>query len=175
MDLAKRITKDALKLGACKEWTDKLRLCGNDRVAMANIYLQTLEFCLANDFPSNDFIKREFQGVHDEKGVFVDNTNLHIMNFRKVVTLGKSTGNVEITGFHTSEIYVKHQSDITIRATGNAFLMVDVFDDAHVHIECRDNAKVCVNHFSGDIETIGRDDSAAIKIIEKQLKSNEDD
>ena len=50
--------------------------------------------------------------------------------------------------------------------------MVDVFDDTAVEVEARDNAKICVNHYGGNLTTTtGDGNNAIIKVIRKQTKT----
>jgi hypothetical protein len=49
--------------------------------------------------------------------------------------------------------------------------MIDVFDNAIVHIEAYNLAKVCVNRYGNAIITQKSDDSARVKIVEKHKKT----
>ena len=106
----------------------------------------------------------------EDFGVFLDEPNLNITNFSKCVALGKTTGFVTTTGFQVCEAFIKHQSDITIEAKDNAFIVVDVFDDTTLKVNAQDRAKVCVNRYGGKVIT-STDDGAMIKVIEKHKKT----
>ncbi len=169
MKLSKTLAKQARGFNICQEWHDELMTLDSKK-AMIEMYLKGIDFCLANDFPNNDFIRANFQGVMEPFGVFLDDT-VALVNADKCVALGQTDGRVEITDFGCSEIFVKHRSELTIIAKGDAFVMVDVFDNAVVHVHAHDRAKVCVNKYGGarvEQETFGL---GMVKVIEKHTKT----
>jgi hypothetical protein len=169
MKLSKALAKQARGLNICQEWHDELMSLDSKR-AMVEMYLKGIDFCLANDFPNNDFIRTNFQGVMEPFGIFLDDS-IDLVNVAKCVALGQTDGRVEITDFGCSEIFVKHRSELTIIAKGDAFVMADVFDNSVIHVQAHDRAKVCVNKYGGakvEQETSG---SGMVKIIEKCKKA----
>lgn len=63
MDLAKELARQAKKKGICKPWYNELKSLNGDNInAMAQMYLKGIDFCLANDYPDNGFIRTHFQG-----------------------------------------------------------------------------------------------------------------
>ena len=170
MSAAKELAKEAKKKGICKEWHGELRKLGDNKRAMLQMYIKGIDFCLMNDFPSNDYIRANFKGVMEDFGVFLDDPNLNITNFPKCVALGKTSGMVAVTGFQVCEVFTKHQSNITIEARDNAFIVVDVFDESTVIVHAHDRAKVCLNRYGGTINSES-EDGAVVKIIEKHKKT----
>ena len=170
MSVAKELAKEAKRKGICKEWYGELRKLGDNKRAMLQMYIKGIDFCLMNDFPSNDYIRANFKGAMEDFGVFLDDTNLDITNFAKCVALGKTSGKVTTTGYQVCEVFVKHQSNITIEANDNAFVVVDVFDDSIINVNASDRAKVCVNHYGGSVNT-STTDGAMVKVIEKHKKT----
>jgi hypothetical protein len=162
--LSKQLAKDAKTKGICREWHDKLKSL-EDKKAMVEMYLNGIDFCLANNYPSNDFILANFADVAPQMGVFVD-ADISVGNKPKCVALGATFGKVTTDGFNVSEVFAKHTSEIEIVAKDNAFVMVDVFDEAQIVVHAYDRAKVCVNIYGGFVthETF---DDAQIKIREK--------
>ena len=67
------------------------------------------------------------------------------------------------------EVWAKHQSSLNIIAKDNAFVMVDVYDDAVVNVYASDRAKVCVNIHGGKVTHAATDD-AVVKIREMSNK-----
>ena len=55
-------------------------------------------------------------------------------------------------------------------AKDNAFVMIDIYDDAVISVYASDRAKVCVNHHGGSINRYATND-AVIKIREKDKKT----
>lgn len=168
MELSKQLAKQAKKKGICREWHDQLKGL-TDKREMVEMYLRGIDFCLANEYPSNDFIRSHFGDVAPQMGVFVDQA-IQIENNPKCVALGASFGNVCVDNFNVCEVFCKHTSEITVVARGNAFVMIDVFDNAQVMIEAHDRAKVCVNQYGGFVLHHAHDESQ-VKIREKKSKT----
>ena len=140
-----------------------------NKEAMVEMYLKGIDFCLANDYPQNDFIREHFKGVMEKQGVFLDD-NIKVENKPKCVCLGKTCGRIEAKGYEVCEIFVKHNSELNVVAKDNAFVMIDIYDDAVISVYASDRAKVCVNHHGGSINRYATND-AVIKIREKDKKT----
>lgn len=170
MDIAKELAKKAKKNGICKPWYEELKSL-QDKKAMIEMYLKGIDFCLANDYPGNDFIRKHFKGEMEQFGVFLDD-EISIENPRKCVCLGNTSGRVGIDGFNVCEIFAKHSARLDIYAKDNAFVIIDVFDNSEVRIHASDRAKVCVNRYIGNnIVMKDEADEAFVKIRDKQKKT----
>jgi hypothetical protein len=169
MKLSKELAKKAKQFNICQEWHDELKML-EDKRAMVRMYLKGIDFCLANDYPSNDYIRRNFSDIMNEFGAFLDD-DIDLVNVKKCVALGTTKGRVEIDNFSVSEVFIKHESALNIIAKDNAFVMVDVFDNAVVMIHAQDNAKVCVNKYGNATIHSNKVGSAMVKIIEKHKKT----
>lgn len=168
MNLSKQLARQAKAKGICAPWHAEL-LTLQDKEAMVKMYLKGIDFCLANDYPKNDFIRKHFKGVMEKQGVFLDD-NVKVENMPKCVCLGATQANVEVQGFQVCEIFAKHDSILDVNAKDNAFVVIDIFDNAVVKIHASDRAKVCVNHYGGTIEQNAMGD-AIVKIREKNKKT----
>lgn len=164
---AKQIQKEAIALGACSQGMGDLLNAGDNKPALVQLYLKKLDFCLAHDYPSNDFIRRHFKGMMETHGVFLDDA-IELQNQGKCIALGETTGRVAADGYAVVEVWAKHQSSLNITAKDNAFVMVDVYDDAVVNVYACDRAKVCVNRHGGKIAT-SKDGQAVVKVVEKTI------
>lgn len=168
MKLNNKLAEMAQKAGICEEWFTRL-IYTEDKDKLIKMYLEGIDFCLSNEYPDNEFIRRHFVGTCEAYGIFLDEP-IAVLNSAHVVTLGRCMGTAEYTDFTVGEVFVKHASKLAINASGNAFVMVDVFDDAEVEVTATDNAKVCVNQYGGNISE-KKDGNAVIKIIRKQTKT----
>jgi hypothetical protein len=170
MRLSRKLAKQAKKHNICSEWHGELKGL-NDKPAMVDMYLKGIDFCLANNYPSNDFIRDNFKGMMEEHGVFLDdNVNLEANGRSCCVALGKTGGNISIVGFGACEIYVKHDSELSITAKDDAFVMIDLFDNGKIQVHAHDRAKVCVNKYGGEVSEY-QTDKAVIKVIQKHKKT----
>jgi hypothetical protein len=169
MELSKELAKEAKKKGICEPWYKELKTL-EDKRAMVRMYLKGIDFCLANDYPSNDYIRQNFGDMMNEFGVFLDD-NIDLVDVPKCVALGATKGRVEIDKFSVSEIFIKHESALNVVAKDNAFVMIDVFDNAVVMVYAQDNAKVCVNKYGNATIHSNNTGSAMVKVIEKHKKT----
>ena len=169
MELSKRLAMDAKKKGICKQWHDELEKM-TSKEAMLEMYLKGIDFCLSNDYPTNDFIRENFKGQGmEEHGIHLDE-EIIVENVPKCVCLGDTKGIVKTTKYGVCEVFAKHDSALNIIAQDNAFVMVDVFDDAVVHIHASGDSKVCVNHYGGTVDNCAIE-QARIKFREMNKKT----
>ena len=71
MKVNKQLAHDAKKKGICEEWFARL-METEDKGKLVNMYLEGIDFCLSNEYPSNEFIRRHFVGTCEAYGVFLD-------------------------------------------------------------------------------------------------------
>ena len=100
MNLSKELAKQAQRLNVCTEWHSEL-INLSDKKALIKMYLKGIDFCLANNYPSNEFIRANFKGMMEEFGVFLDD-RIDLRNPEKCVALGNTKGCVEIDSFGVS-------------------------------------------------------------------------
>ena len=166
-EVTKHLAKVARANGICTPWLNELKTT-NDKDALVDMYVRGLDFCLAHDYPSNDFIREHFKGIMEKHGVFLDDA-IELQNQCKCIALGETTGRVAADGYSVVEVWAKHQSSLNIIAKDNAFVMVDVYDNAVVNVYAYDRAKVCVNKHGGKV-TYNATDDAVVKFREKSNK-----
>lgn len=134
---------------------------------MAQLYLHHIDFCLANDYPSNDFIRENFVGRMEEFGIHLDE-GVQAENVRKLVLLGSSVLTAKYNEYSVGEIFVKHETESNIIVNGNAFVMVDAFDNSVTNVYANDRARICVNVYgNARVNVISQDDEAHVKINKK--------
>lgn len=163
-NITKQLAKRAKEHGICTQWYNDLKNL-EDKDALVEMYIRGLDFCLEHDFPSNEFIRRNFKGIMERHGVFLDEA-VELVNPSKCVALGDTNGKVEATGFGVVEVWAKHDAALNIMARGNSFVMVDVYDAAVVNVYAYDRAKVCVNRHGGKV-TYNAADEAVVKFRDK--------
>ena len=168
MKLNNKLAEMERKAGICEEWFTRL-MSTEDKDKLIKMYLEGIDFCLSNEYPDNEFIRRHFVGTCEAYGIYLDE-QIATLNSMHVVALGCCTGTAEYTDFAVGQVFVKHTGKLTITASGNSFIMVDVFDEAQIEIQATDNAKVCVNQYGGNISE-KKDGNAVVKVIRKQSKT----
>jgi hypothetical protein len=169
MKLSKELARQALKRGICKEWYDRLLTLDNKR-AMVEMYLAGIDFCLANDYPSNDFIRSHFADVIHEKGIWLDN-HIRQINPPRLVALGATHGDVILTGHAVSDLFIKHNASIVLRVEDHTFARIDIFDDARLEVQATGNAKAVVNVYGNATVDHSADGEANIKVVHRNKRT----
>lgn len=156
VELNSTLRNMAKSLGACDEgmagWNNA------DEQTLINRYLHFIDFAIEKDFPSCKFIKANFsRELLHKNNIYVDDV-VNRRNPRQIVVInGRSTGIVMYDGFTTADVYVRHESDITIDCKRMSKVFVNVYDNAKVRIICNDDAQVYA-YIHGDrcqVETEG--------------------
>ncbi|MCM1168785.1 MAG: hypothetical protein NC324_02500 [Bacteroides sp.] len=164
-DLEKELAGMAKRKGICKEWHDRLAVM-KDKDAMVEMYIRGIDFCLSNDYPGNDFIREHFKGMMEPHGVFLDDS-VDVRNIKHCVLLGRCSGKVTVDGYKVSEVFLKDDAAVTLEVSGNAFVMVDMFDRSRLDVRACGNAKVCVNRYGGNVVNVLTGGDSAVKVKEK--------
>ena len=92
---------------------------------------------------------------------------IEVKDLRNVVAFGTSEGTAEFTGFHVAQIWARDNVKISIKASGYAYITVDIADRAEVEITASDAARVSVFLHGGNY-TGSTTDNARIKVIDKR-------
>lgn len=168
--IAKTLARDAKKKGICEEWHKEL-LRTTEKEDMIRMYIRGIDFCISNNYPSHEYMRENFKGVMEKFGVFLDD-KVDEANPEIAVCHGTTSGSLTYYGYATGEVIIKDKSEIKIAASDNAFVMVDVFDDAVVKVIASGDAKVCVNRYAGgSVINISKVDSAMVKEVKKASKT----
>lgn len=142
-NIGKQLKSQAESLGACEKG-----LNGLDRLneqELINRYVHFIDFVIENDFPSNDFIKENFdKSLLEHNNIYVD-AEFERRNARQVVVIqGESKGVLLFDGVTTSDVYIRHDSDVTIDCSRLSKIFISVYDNAKIHVTQRDGASVYV-------------------------------
>lgn len=147
-NIGKQLKSQAESLGACEKGLNGLEKLNEQE--LINRYVHFIDFAIDVDFPSNDFIKENFdKSLLEHNNIYVD-AEFERRNARQVVVVqGKSNGVLLYDGLTTSDVYVRHESEVTIDCSRLSKVFISVYDHAKVHVTQRDGASVYV-YLHGD-------------------------
>lgn len=147
-NLGKQLKSQAEGLGACEKGLNGLERLNEQE--LINRYVHFIDFCIKVDFPSNECIKENFdKSLLEHNNIYVD-AEFERRNARQVVVVqGKSVGNLMYDGYTCSDVYIRHDSEVTIDCSRLSKVFISVYDRAKVHITQRDGASVYV-YLHGD-------------------------
>lgn len=162
--LKKRLAAEAKAKGICREWYEFI-LNATDKQRLLTLFVKGSDFCLLNDFPSPE-LRAEFNDTRREYGIFI-NDRVAVKSLRNIFAFGTTAGSAEYANFDIGQIYARQDTEITITATGNAYVVVDVADRAKVDIQASGKARVSI-FLHGGSYTASESGAAQIKIIDKR-------
>lgn len=149
-----KILKDrAVDLGLCGQW--QKQWSGNwDECKLIAKYKEGIDFCLANHYPSNDFIKQNFT-LHSlrQGGIFVDDT-YSATDMRTVVALGASELIVRYNGEHLGEVYITDNAKVSLTAKGSCHVIVHILGNANIIAHQYANASLLIIRHSNECSII---------------------
>lgn len=143
-NIGKQLKSQAEELGACQQGLDNLERLNEQE--LINRFIHFIDFIVdKKDFPSNDFIKKNFdRALLEHNNIFVDSV-IEKRNARQVVVIqGKSTGNLFFDGYVTSDLYIRHDSEVTIDCSRMSKIFISVYDNAKIKVTQRGAASAYV-------------------------------
>lgn len=151
--LNKILKTEAMKHGLCKQWTTEWSQDCTDE-ELVDKYIRGLDFCIQHNYPDNDFIRKNFDlQFLRSKNLFVDDDGFRSGHQSGTyVVQGDSLGELHFSGCDAATVWVRHESEVFIRVSGLAFVMVHCYDDCHVTIERHGDARVSVRRHSSSCE-----------------------
>lgn len=112
---------------------------------LLEMYVRDIDFCLEQEFPTPADLVQYGGEWLSEYGIYVNHTELlHVDGKGFIVLLDTCRTEITCEPYSASELYIKHQSKVTLHAKPNAAVFIDIFDNAELHIEATMNSKVCV-------------------------------
>lgn len=118
------------------EWKDN---CGVD--ILLNKYVRGIDFCIENDYPSLDFIRRNFkkEDLHRHHIYLDENVSMSVEN-GTYIFLGECTGTIMTGGYNVISCYIRHDSKITISASFLAKAFVSLYENGSCETQSADGS-----------------------------------
>ncbi|MBP1165034.1 hypothetical protein JOE44_001918 [Chryseobacterium sp. PvR013] len=138
------ILKEMKAFSPCKEGFEKAYKDTSIK-NLCELFFTNSDWALRQNFPSNEVLEK-YRGYYEKYGVYYRQSTIN-----KAVNLAifDSESEIEFIGFDVSEIFIRGNSKITIKAAGYSKIFVTVLDDSEVNIERNENAEVFVYQYGG--------------------------
>lgn len=156
-NLGKKLKSQAEMLGACEQGLENLEKLNEQE--LINRYIHFIDFCIESNYPTNEFIKENFdKKLLEHNNIYVD-AGIERRNARTVVVVqGKSKGLLTYDSWTTADVYVRHDSEVTIDCSRMSKVFINVYDNAKVKAIQRDGASVYVYKHGDNCEVIADGD-----------------
>lgn len=164
-ELKQRLAAEAKAKGICSDWYDFI-LKSTSKERLMTLFVKGYDFCAKNDYPSPE-LRTEFADIRTRFGVFCADDNIAAKSLRSVIAFDRATGNAEYRNFDVGGVWARDNSEITITAKDNAFVVVSVGGAAKVKVIASDNARVSVILHGGECKTQATE-QARIKTTDKR-------
>lgn len=166
MELTEQLRADGTAKGLCRQWQMKLHK-GLSMAQLVKLYIEGIDFCISEDFPTLAFLREHFKGACEPFGVFVDDDIPQALNVPDMVLNGACRAMLEYDGYSVSRLYVRHTSEAAVAVSGHAVLTIDLFNDAKLHISVvGDKATVNINVYGdkADVQCVWEDTPQKVNI-----------
>ena len=143
-NLSETLKQQAVDLGLCRPWTEAWGDC--DQQELIDKYKKGIDFCIDKQYPSNEFIKANFdRDLLNANLIFVDEyLDFDMMPSGIYILNGECSGSIRFAPWTAATIYVRHKSNVTIIADDFAKVFVRLYDEAEVEAEAEEGAVVRV-------------------------------
>lgn len=147
-NLSETLKQQAVNLGLCKQWTDAWIDCNQQE--LIDKYKKGIDFCIEHQYPSNEFIKENFDTtLLHQNLIYVDeHLSLDYAPSGVYILNGECTGTLHFREWAAATVYVRHES--------------------HVHIIAEDFAKVFVRVYDGGEVDVCNVGDAAVKVYDRR-------
>lgn len=151
----------ARKAGLCDQWFGEWK-DDSDNATLFDKYKRGIDFCIEHGYPTNEYIKSHWdKEMLIDNNIFVDDKDVSVEMVKgTVIVNGDSDISLKCESFGTADVYVRHTSKMKVAATGFARVMLNVYDDAEVEVDCSEMAKVYVYRHSesSKVKSIGENE-----------------
>lgn len=165
MELVQQLKTDGIEKGLCRMWQMKLKP-GIGIEALVELFVRGIDFCVKKDYPTLDFMRKNFKGKCEPYGAYVDDEVIE-RNREDVVLNGDSKAMLDYDGYTVANVFVRHGSQAAITAADYAVVTVDVFDDAKVFVGTAGNAQVLISVY-GNATVEKANDCKGVSIVYKR-------
>lgn len=144
-NLSDTLKQQAVSLGLCHKWTEAWA-DNSGQQELIDKFVKGIDFCLERDWPSNDFIKANFdRDLLNSNLVFIDEyvdmdmapSGIYILN-------GECYGRLSFAPWAAATVYLRHNSKVAVVASDFAKVFVRIYNEADVEVEADESAVVKV-------------------------------
>lgn len=136
---------EAIGLGLCPKW-QRNWAADSSAQELIDKYKKGIDFCIQNDFPSNEFIIRNFsRELLEENLIFVDEY-LDVQNAADGIYIlnGSCGGQISFGEWSTATLFMRHDSSVKVYAAPFSKLFIRLYDGAEVDVDASEDASVRV-------------------------------
>lgn len=142
-----QLLNKARKAGCCTPYQMRI-LRARNKEQLIDIFVDGLKFCLAKDYPGEEYILQHF-GKHELHlhGIYVNECITRQTTHKALVALGSCYGRLLYDDWKQHRVAVNGTGKVNIIAKDHTFVMVDIYDSATVTIAAHDKSSIVVYYY----------------------------
>ncbi|WP_312900191.1 hypothetical protein [Chryseobacterium taichungense] len=119
--------------------------------SLCSLFFANSDWALRENFPSKEVLQK-YRGYYEQYGVFYQSNSL-LKGLRMAIF--DCVSELSFSGFDISEIIIRGNSKITVKASDYSKLFITVLDDAELIIEREETANVNIFRYGGKVSGDG--------------------
>lgn len=134
---------EAIRLGLCNEW-QQLWSKDWDFTKLVERYKKGIDFCMENHYPSDNFVKNNFDRELLRKNFILVDDKYSFLNPKVCVVTGNSDSNIRFNAWSSGEVYISGSSNVTLTAKNYSFVMVHLYEESSISAIASDKARIVI-------------------------------
>lgn len=135
---------------------------------LLKMYVKDIDYCLSNDFPSNEDLVKIGGNELSGHGIYLDAVK-NLIDRPFIVLLGESSAELKYTAYSVGQLFVKHEATANIRVHDNGYLIIDCFDNSSTTVFVEQYGKALINIYGN--ATVKTSGPGSITITNKHKKT----
>ncbi len=131
-DISNLLLKKAVELNLCQPWQDAWQ---DEFPALMDMYKRGIDFCIENDYPSLDILRKHFKGKTEAYNIFIDADGEVNIHSGTVVVTGDSKLKINVADYGVMSLYVRHASEVNVCSGDHSVISVESYDQSALNVK----------------------------------------
>ena len=132
MNISDLLLSEAIKYKLCQPWQDSWN---GEFSALMGMYKKGIDFCIKNDYPSLDILRRYLKGKTEDYNIFIDSeTEVELYN-DTIVALGDSKLTVRIADYGVISLYLLHNAEVSVFCGEHSIVSIETYNNSKLHVQ----------------------------------------
>lgn len=132
MNISDLLLSEAIKQGLCQTWQDSWN---GEFSALMGMYKKGIDFCIKNDYPSLDILRRYLKGKTEDYNIFIDSeTEVEVYN-DTIVALGDSKLNIWVADYGVVSLYLLHNANVSVFCGEHSIVSIETYNDSKLRVQ----------------------------------------
>lgn len=136
---------EGISLGMCEDGIKGWH-ADSSQQELIDKFKEYIDFCQRHDWPSNDFIKANFDRDLLHKNLIFVDEHIDLDNAPSGVYIvnGECSGTIRVAPWSVATLYLRHDTNVQIEAGDFARVFIRLYDNSNATVSAAENAIVKV-------------------------------